>query len=34
MYKIIHGLVDIKINDFLNFTNAARTRGIRKTQKR
>lgn len=27
MYKIIHGLVDIKINEFLNFTNAARTRG-------
>ena len=27
MYKIIHGLVDIKINDFLNFTNAARPRG-------
>ena len=26
MYKIIHGLVNIKINDFLNFSNETRTR--------
>ena len=25
MYKIIHGLVDIKINDFLNFSNETLT---------
>ena len=26
MYKIIHGLVDIKINDFLNFSDETHTR--------
>ena len=26
MYKIIHGLVDIKINDFLNLSNETHTR--------